>query len=61
MSEALTPFVLHLLSPEGKKETVHIEAGNTDDLRLAVRKKLPGYQIQKVKVDRSGGANGTAS
>lgn len=56
-----TPFVLHLLSPSGVKETVRIEAHNPDDLRLEVRKTLPGYQIQKVKRDRTGGANGTSS
>lgn len=45
-------FTVHLINLEGVKETARLDAPNPDALRDAVRKKLPGYQIQKVKLVR---------
>lgn len=53
-----TPFRVHLLSPQGEKHTIRLEASSPAAIQQAVREKLPGHLIQKVKVDRSGGANG---
>lgn len=51
----MASFNVHLVSPEGQKETTRIEADNPDAIRTAVRKTLPGYQILKVKRVREGG------
>lgn len=51
-------FHVHLLTPDGKKATTTVDAANPDEIRLTVRKRLPGHQIQKVKLARDGGANG---
>lgn len=51
-------FKVHLLTPEGSKTTTEVNAATAEDIRLAVRKSLPGHLIQKVKLVRDGGANG---
>ncbi|MFG1462089.1 hypothetical protein V5F77_04240 [Xanthobacter sp. DSM 24535] len=59
MTSETNTFRVHVLSPTGERSTVRIQADSPNAIRMAVRKELPGYQIQKVKVDRSGGpANG---